>query len=324
MTKHIGRQIQVGMGKESSRGTGVAAGYWFPALAVPHMPIAEYADRESIKGTIFAKSGAEVIKQYSAGGIQAEIGSQSFGLILLSMLGGLSSDTKGGESIVYEHTYTLSESAQHQSLTISLDEPNGDTRFVNSMIQNLTMDFTKDKILDFTAGFVGKNEASATNSPSYSTDNIFRPQDFTLYLDSAYGSIGSTEQKVRSLSLTIQPVDVEHDDVLGDLEPQDFMNTAFEISGEMTLIYNAETYKDAHLAGTSKAARIVIENTDVTIGTGSSPKLQIDLAQIKFKEWKRTTDLGAIVMETVSFDAHYSLSDALAIEAVLTNLVSSY
>ena len=99
---------------------------------------------------------------------------------------------------------------------------------------------------------------------------------------------------------------------------------AIGVSGSVELIFDDTTYKTLALAGTQKAMRIDIQNTDVTIGASSNPGLQIDLAKAKFVEYALKRDLKGIVTQSLNFKAFYSLSDTKMITALLTNLVTSY
>ena len=180
MTKHIGRQISIGIGKEAVRGTAVASDFWVESLGKDHKEMREYVNDDAALGTIFDSSGAEVVKEWAEGGYGAHIGSEHFGLILLNLFGGLSSATKGGETVVYEHTYTLQEDAQHDSLTIEIDQPNGDKNFPLAMLSNVEIAFELGKILDYTAGFMSKKGADDTLTPAFTVENKFRPQDFEL------------------------------------------------------------------------------------------------------------------------------------------------
>jgi len=70
--------------------------------------------------------------------------------------------------------------------------------------------------------------------------------------------------------------------------------------------------------------RITLENTGVTIGASSSPKLVIDLAKVKFSEALITGGNNDISKIEVKFKGFYSQDDAFSIKAVLTNLQTSY
>lgn len=325
MTKYIGRRISVGLAKESTRGTAVSPTYWLPHKGVKHERKVEYAFNDSAQGTIMDNVGAEITKEFSEGGFDSLIGDKHMGLVLYALLGTLSTATKSGESIVYEHTFTLAETATHQSLTIGLDEAQADKRFALAVLDTLSIAFERGKILEYSAKFMSKKPSTGTSlTPAAVSENIFRPQDFQLkFASSLAGLDAASETLVQSFSIQFNK-NVEADDVLGDTEPQDFLNKQVEVTGEFTMIYNATTEEDYAFNNTVRAMRIKLTNSGTTIGSASNPDLKIDLAKCTFTEVSHARGLDNIVMVTVAFKGAYSTSDSSFGNIVLTNLVSSY
>lgn len=324
MTKHIGRRISVGIGKETTRGTVAAAAYWLAMTGINHEGKVENAYCNAAQGTIVDSNDAEIVKEWAEGGFDALIGSKHFGLILYSLLGTVSSTTAGGETIVFDHTFTLAETAQHQSLTLSVDQPNGDKQYALATMASLSLAFEKGKILDYSVNMMSKKGATATLTPAFTTETKFRPQDFTFKLAATLATLGAAPAiEVKSVNLEFSK-ELESDDVLGDTEPVDFLNRELMISGDVTLTYDNQTYEDLMLNGTHRAMRITIQNTGVTIGNASNPTIQIDLAKCVFEEVSFDRGLGDIVKHTLKFKAVYSNSDSKVGEIVLTNLEASY
>jgi hypothetical protein len=77
-------------------------------------------------------------------------------------------------------------------------------------------------------------------------------------------------------------------------------------------------------AGTYKALRFDMRNTDVTIGSAAKPQIQIDLARVLLKEVTRPIKINDVIRQTVSFKAYYSVSDTKMIQVVATNTTASY
>lgn len=324
MSKYIGRLIKLGIGKETVRGTAVAAAYWLPIAKADHIDKSEYAFNEASIGTILDAFDSVVVKKFAEGGWSALIGDKHFGLVLLSSFGSVASALKGGETVVYEHTYSLQEGAQHQSLTIGIDEPNGDYQFALGALVSLEVKYELGKVLEYVAVFRSKKGVSATLTASITSENYFRPHDFSLKLAANLAGLGAAPvTKVKTFNIKFEK-EVEDDDVLGSVDPQDILNKQFRISGSVEFIFDDETIKGYALAGTQRAARVEIKNTDVTLGTASNPTLKIDLAKVAFNDYAKETSLGNLVYLTIGFKGLYSLSDAKFGDAVLTNLVSSY
>lgn len=325
MSNYIGRLVKIGIGKETARGTGVAPTYWLPVTKADHADKAEYAVNEAGFGTIVDSVNAEVVKNHGEGGFSALLGDKHFGLILYALFGTLNSAAKAAPNAsVYDHTFTLAESATHQSLTIGVSEGNGDYSFPLGMLNSLELKFETGKLLEYTAQFMSKKGASGTLTPALPNENIFRPQDFSFYLAANLSGLDAASAiPVKSFDLKVEK-EVEDYDVLGSTEPAEIYNKQVKITGNVTLVFSAETYKAYYLAGTTKALRIKLADAGVTIGSGLNPTLVIDLAKVAFNDFSKDTALGNVVMQTISFKAMYSTGDSKVGQAVLTNLVTSY
>lgn len=321
----IGRKIDLGLGKETIRGTSVEPTFWVPKIDFTTEDKVEEVINEASIGVIEDAEGSKVVKKWSEGEIIGYVRDKSFGLILLAALGAVSSTAKEAPNAdVYDHTFTIQQSAQHQSLTIGMKNPNEQLRFALAVLSNLELRCELGKFVEYTAGFLAKLGADETDTVSYTSENEFLAQHITFKLATNLAGLDAADAiSVKKISLSIGK-NVEADDILGNIAPADYLNKQIEITGEVELLYDATTYKDLFLAGTQKAMRIDIKNTDVTIGDSSNPELKIDLAKVKFMEWERGSGLNDITKETLRFKGFYSLSDSQAISVVLSNLQTSY
>lgn len=325
MTKAIGRLVNLGIGKESTRGTAVAPTYWLFKSDLNYQEKFEQAVEDSSVGVIADAIDAQITKKWAEGSFGGDIKDKSIGLILLSLFGSVSSALKSGESIVYEHTFSLGNSAQHPSLTLGIDDPWQDYQFALAMIEGLEIKYERGKFVAFSANFKSKKGATATLTASYSAENSFRPQDFTLKMASNLSGLGAASATtIKSATLKFEK-NLEIDEVLGSVDPADILNKQFSCIGTIEAIFEDEaTFKTIALADTAKALRFDIKNASVTIGTSSDPELQIDLAKVKFSEITRAAPIGDLVKQTLGFKAFYSLADSKMFSAILTNLAVSY
>src|SRR5277367_3763108 len=122
--KGIGRLVQVGVAKETTRGTAISsATYWNPWNDLTLDEKKEFAVDAQAYGIIEDSVQLTQTKQWAQGSIAGNVLDQSFGLILYSMFGTLTSHSAhSGESIVYDNIFNIGESAQHQSLTLFLHD----------------------------------------------------------------------------------------------------------------------------------------------------------------------------------------------------------
>ncbi len=329
MSKGIGRLFQVGIAKEVVRGTAIAsAAFWIPfsELSIEEKDT-KIVDDQSY-GVIEDSLGQTITKQWAEGKMKAPVGDRHFPLILLSVLGSLSTGANpDGSGSVKDHTITVGQTAQHQSLTYFLDDPlsSADYKHANGVALSLEIAYEMGKFLDYSLDIKALKGVSTTNTPSTVAENRFLPQHVIFKLASTYaGLTGASAQIIKSLSLKFEN-NTEDDYVLGNIAPVDFLNKQFTITGTVEAMWQNESdFKTFVLAGTTKAMRIDIINSDVTIGTSAHPEIKIDLAKVVFEPLTRPIKVNDMVKQTLNFKAHYSITDTKMVQIVATNLVTSY
>lgn len=328
MSKGIGRLMQMGVAKETSRGTPEAAAtYWIPFSEAAVDERRDFVTEDQSRGVIEGSAGERLVKKFVEASVKAPIGDRHFGLVLLAALGSVNSAAHSGETIVYDHTFSVNESAQHQALSLFLDDPLGGADYKHGLgtVKSLEIKYERGRMIDYALSLLAKTGTSATLTPSTVTENLFLPQHATFKLATNLAGLSAASATViRSLSLKIEK-NIEHDDVLGNVEPSDFLNKQFVISGELEATWQNESdFKTAFLAGTQKALRIQLQDTATTLGLASNPTLTIDLAKVIFGELTRPISVNNVIMQRLQFKAHYSISDTKMVQAVLTNLVATY
>lgn len=326
MGKIIGRRISLGIAKEATRGTAeTAATFYFPLLSKSYDEQIEQAVDESSIAVIEDSIGAKIVKKFAKGDFEGNIGDKSFGLLLYSLLGTVSSALKGGESVVYEHTYSIEQSAQHKSLTMFVDDPAvQDYKYPLGMVESIEINAEKGKFVTFKIGVRSKKGATATLTPSFTAENNFLAQHAVFKIATNLAGLDAASPvSIKKINLKFTPK-LEDDDVLGSVEPNDINNTEFSVEGSAELTFEDATFITALTGDTAKAMRLDLTNSDVTIGTSSNPRLKIDLASVKFSEVARKMDNKDIVTQAVKFKAFYSITDSKLLTIVLTNLQTDY
>lgn len=329
MSKGIGRKMQVGIAKETSRGTAEsAATYWAPFSEAEINEKDEKALVDMSYGLIEESQGEEIVKQWAEATVKAPVTDKHFGLLLLAALGSVSTgDNADSDSSVKDHTFSVAQSAQHQALTLFLDDPLGGQDYKHAMgvLSSLELNYERGKFIEYSANFMAKKGQTASLSPATTTEYRFLPQHLSFKLASDISGLdGASAISIKSLKLTIEK-NVESDDVLGSVAPADFLNKSFTITGELEAIWQNESdFKTAALAGTAKAMRIDLVNSGVTIGNAANPRLKIDLAKVVFGEFANPIKINDVMVQSLSFKAHYSTGDTKMVEALMTNTVASY
>lgn len=328
MSKGIGRLLQIGIARETTRGTSPAtATYWIPHNEFDVFEKDTKIVDEQTRGVIEDSVGQSIVKQWAEGSLKAPIGDKHFPLLLYGIFGTLASSVKSGETLVYDHSVSVQQGSQHQSLSLYLDDPLGGQDYTHALatLASLEIAYEQGKFIDYVASFKTKKGATATLTPSTTAENRFLPQHLTFKLASTQSGLDAAQAVViKSLSLKIDQ-SVEDDDVLGNIAPADFLNKHFAIEGTLEAVWqNITDFKNAALAGTTQAMRIDLVNSDVTIGTASNPRVKIDLHSVVFKEITRPVRISELVKQTVAFKAHYNVTDSKMASVLCNNLVASY
>lgn len=322
--RFIGRRVAVGIGKETSRGVGVAPAFWIP------MSIFTFFDRnETVRpGASFNRiygegTESEPTSSWGEGSIEMPLRSEHIGLLLLATLGTVVSATPDAE----QHDFTVAQTNIHQSLTIHVNEPNDDRVFELGMIEELSIIANVGDIIRVACSFMSKTSQNNANpvTPSYAAENVFAQQHIEVKFASDVSGLDAAEPtRINSLRTNIRK-NLKRYDGLGSVQPIDINNRQLEISGEIELPYNDRTFVGYQQAGTKRAMRISIVNDGVTIGATSNPTIQIDLDRVAFEAWEPRFDLDDIAGQRFAFSALYDrTNDRLFDVFRLINETASY
>ena len=323
MSKFIGALANIGVAKETVRGTAeTAATFYIPNTSFSVDDKIEQVLDENTLGVIEDSVGANITHKMAEGEIEGKIGDKSLGLILYALFGAKA--VSGPTDSAYTHTFTVAQSAQHQSLTVFQDDPNQDYKYANAMIKSFELMCDLGKFVTYKVAFQSKAGSTGTLTPSYAAENTFLPQYGAFKTaTTAAGLDAASAFVIRSFKLSVNK-NLQEDNAIGNLNPVDILNTQIAIEGELEFVFNDETFKTQMLADTAQALRIKLTNTDVTIGSAAHPDLQIDLNAVKYSEFTRKYSNKDITTASVKFKAFYKLADAKMVTATLINTQTSY
>lgn len=312
MSKFVGRLVSVGIGKETSRGVGVAASYWIPKTSISFDDKVKKALVAGSYGNI-AESAmtAYVVGKWAEGDIEGEINVDSFGLLLLALVGTESGASDTPESGVGTHTYTLQNDNQHDSLSIHIHDPIGQIQFKLAMLNSLGIDITLGELVKYTANFFAKAHVDSSSTPTWIADRRFISRDLVFKVASSVSDLAAASAlSIKHLTLAIDK-NVKLDEVLGTLEPEDVLNQTIKITGTIELNYEDRTWRDYMLNGNTKAMQIKLESLK-TIGASTKPKLEFVFPKVHFSEWESIRDLGDIASQNINFEVMLDISTSPA------------
>lgn len=325
MAKIIGRLNNLGIGKESVRGTAVAPAVWMPNMELSYNDRVKTVVNEASFGRLESSDGEVVTGKYGDVTIKSKVKDKSVGYLLLSLFGAVSSAAKSApNTAVYDHTFSVGQTTQHQSLTLSLKGPNDDVAMANSVVDSLKLTAEVGNFVMFEAKAMGKASASATQTATYTAENDFVAKHIVFKKAATQSALSAASAvSIKGFEMEIKS-NVVLEEVLGNIAPNDILNQSFNVSGSFKVIHEGATYHDLMVAGTYQAFRFDLQNTDVTIGTSGNPGLQIDLHRCIISNVDRKMTANELIEETIEFKAHYSMTDSKMITAILTNLQTSY
>lgn len=321
MARFSGRRTDIGISKESSRGTTAgSADYWLPYAGYNFNEKVEKVRDESGLGVLSTPQGAEIVREWSEGEITAKVRDQSVGLILLALFGTETFATDTPEADVGRHTFTLAASNQHQSLSVWKKNPAETLQAGNVVVSSLGLQTVVDQYVEMTIGLMGKKFGTDADTVAYVSENKFRPQDVTIKLAATANELSGAAAitTMRSLNLNFNK-NVEMYPALSSKTPVDFLNKDFEVSGDMEILFEDLTYKNHVLLGQNRAMSIKFANTAAIAGGTTNPSLEFIFDELDFGEFSPDDENSNINVLTLNFNALYNVANSRMVRAILEN-----
>ena len=330
MAKFIGRQQEVGLALEATRGTIVAPTMWVPKTNFNVEDKVAKARFQGNYGVIAGGDDAIVAQKWAEGDLEVEAQDGVLAVLMKSLFGSLSS---ASFSSVYKHTFSLSNSVQHQSLSLHMNDPIGaagaptkTVAYGRGMVKSFELNAKLGELATSKVGFLAAPHKDWTRqTPSYTAQNKFSHQHVVFKVAADTASLDAASKiSVQDLTLTINK-NVVRENSLGTVQPVDILNRKIEISGKVMLTYEDRTYRDYMMDGTKKAIRISLVNRDVTIGS-TNPTFQLDLPVCDFESWDPKSPIDDISTQEIMFNALYDVTNGILIGAnsFVVNSTASY
>lgn len=335
LLKGIGKQIQIGIRPESTRGStpAVLGAMW---MASDDFNIEEkYANAidTQIYGVIEDNVSQTRIKNWSEGSIKFPISGTTSAVMLFSMFGTSAAVLHAGETAVWDNTINVLQTVQHKSLSFYIHDPiptasgaTADYSYANAVVHKMDIEYSLGNFVFANASIKAQSGSAAAVVfvPSQAIEDRFIPQNLTFKVAStATGLTAATVIKIKSAKITIDSSE-EDDDVMGSLSPRDFLNKEFKIEGTIEAIWQNESdFRAAAIANTVQALRLDLVNANATYGSGAIPlEFRMDLAKCYFTEFSRPVKIKDVMYQTISFKAAYSITDGYMARILFTNTLN--
>lgn len=305
MTKFVARRGQLGLAVEATRGTPVNPVFWVPWATMSFKDTVEEAREDQGLGVIADSDSKYVVMKMGEGDVEAQVYDKALGAILTGLLG--ASPSTGG-SDPYTHTYTLSNTNQHKSLSLYWKDPDRSDMFPLAMVNSFQVSAEPSGLVNYTLGFMSKTAREWTSQTANYTSlgNKFLHQHVQVKFAATVGALSAaTAISLKNLELNISKNTI-NDSVMGTVEPEDILNQQLGVEGSITLNLEDDTYRDYMLNGTYRAMEIKLFRS-------SSSTLTFQFPRVDFSQYEPDYTLNEIAKQTINFKANYDQANALDI-----------
>lgn len=324
--ERIGRMDSYGFAAETTRMTAQAApDCWYPRLSGVIEDKQEKDIVEAAVGHIGKVNYGRNVKSWSEGTFEGLITDIDFGWILGALFGAYPSPAAvGGETLVVDHIFPVTNTNLHQSLTVFKREGSiGTRKFAGCCIESLSISYQKDQVLRFSMDVKGKPGATDTDTVTITSNNIFTPSNFTFKTAATAITTALTQTALTAASeVVVESCDITFEKNLSlhwnDGVPYIILNGPMGITGTVTLLHTDSTYLDLDAGTTNKALRFELVNS-TTIGSASNPTLTLDVISAIIKDYEKKEELSEAATQTFGFEAQYSPECAELAVATLRN-----
>ncbi|MDP2654898.1 MAG: phage tail tube protein [Candidatus Omnitrophota bacterium] len=327
MPNIIGRQIEVGVGVEETRGTVQSAPEkWMKKITANIVERAEKIVDQSTRGRLEDAENARVVRKWVEGDLEGNVHADAIGYLFLNIYGAVTSTVVAGSAVpAYDHVFSLAQNLQHPSLTFVVKDGGVQQRgFNGGMLSALTLDASVNDFLKFKASIMAREGATNADSVTYDTEYDFIGRDIVVKVaDTEGGLAGATATKVKSLSVNWKTGLIPNH-VLGSYSPDDIYNGQFEIDGQFSLDYIDNTFKDLFLADTNKYMSITITGAASIDEDDNNPTITLILNKVQVMDWNREGGAADLVTSPISFKAFYNPTDAEMSTLTIRNLTAEY
>lgn len=274
---------------------------------------------EQVKAQLAKNSDAIIGARKHEGEFEMDLFPEYPGYLLKSIFGSVSSALKGGESVVYEHSF--SEAEAKPSLTIEQAITDNVRRYAGCIIHTVKISGKIGEPIIVTFGLYAKTQATATKiSAAYQTGK--RPFNWA---DMASGLKigGSALSEVQSFEIEFKN-NLEFLHALGNSNDPAInyvKGSEVKIKVDMYLDSTTTTEYANYLSKTLRAFDLIF--TGDAIGTSSNYKWEVAVPKVAFTSGE-TPITDAYNKLTLEGEGVYDTSTSKLISMKLTNLLANY
>ena len=144
MSVFVGDRVSLGIGRESTRGTGVAANLWVPAANFDFQQRINTQSIEGAQNKIIGTEEEKPLQTFGQGLIGMDLRARAIGYFLTQLFGDV--DTTNDGSGQFTHVFNLTHSNTHPTLSLFVKDANKSERFVRAALESLAWNFSADTV----------------------------------------------------------------------------------------------------------------------------------------------------------------------------------
>lgn len=326
MSEILGRQLEVGVAVEATRGTAeTSPDRWMRNVLANFIHRAQRASDNATRGRLEDSEASRVVQEWYEGNLEGIVHIDMLGYFLYNLYGAVDSAVVSGS--VYDHEFTLDQVVTHPALTLfAKDGGVAQHRFAGGVVNTLEISATVDEYLRMTANMLAKNVAADTNTPAYLTEYDFIGRDITIKTADTEGDLGAaTAVKAKNVTIRFDSgAAALRNHVFGSRKPDNIFNGRFAVEVEVTRDFIDTTYRDLFVGDDSKYAQIVIQGEADISGSGHYPTITLLLNKAQVTAWDRNGANDDLVSETFTLKGFYNATDEQQSAITLRNLTTAY
>lgn len=319
---HIGRLSAIGIGKETVAGTAVEPTAWIPVESAEVSPKIKTVEDNSGYGVIDKIADIQGVENTSETTISGVVRANLIGHLLLGALGKTAKPTKV-EDLVFRHNFSLENSNCPLSYTITEDTPAGAKQAPYSVIDSIDIEAKVGDYVRFTVKYMGGTIVRTIDkTPSYTNEIPFLASGCTIKMaESVAGLDAAPKISAQSFKITINK-NLETFMAPGSSNVDSIHNTAFEVKGDMEMVYNSDNYMEMTTTGAKRALRFSCES-GALIGETKKAEFGIELPRVALSEWKKSSDADKIITQTLGFVGTFDTASAKTLSAWIVNTMAT-
>lgn len=294
-------QSFLGIAKEATPGTAVAATAYLPVSGMKPNINVEYLTDDNLRGSNVKSYDMRPGPQWAQYDIDGSVYADTFGFLVTGVLGDV---TTTGASAPFSHAVTILNNAQPPTYTLSDYNGFNTRQFAGSKVSEVGLKFAGNGLLDYSAKCVASGFAT-TSKP---TQSFTAPTAVAAW--QGISTIGGSASSLIvngdiNIKRTVEPIH----NVDGAATPYAiFAGGDLEVTGSFVAVYEDDTLLTPYLAGTqqildfnwSQGAGATLQQVKVHMSTAQIVDAQINRSggkyvelACKFEALANTTDKGS-------------------------------